>query len=394
MTDATKTNFVNHDFQAELAALQGDNIDSGKVVTLKAPQSVDERRGADKTIDEEQLFGANVLTGRIPELTQNFILQKSKEDKIVELGSIAQEVYTTKRVSRNQIIAFESIARELIPATKDEIAAEDRKIIVSDHEVNMFTEEPSATEVKTVIDGSQTTIDRVVSDVRNSALDLYKSLVETAKSDAVERNEKIYKSISVFNKAVSSFVKETKADALENTQIRFKRDLMWGDLMAVNLTNLKFHADQGLYAENVTAGFDGTYAETFIKELNEFLTKSNNAIVVLNNFVNGKPAIVRCAEEERNECTKYYFTVGQVFQAFGSEKFFNFYTHLLSTYDAQIEAAKTVSETLNGETDINKLITISSSLNNIHKTLMDINANLAVLNAVEYMVICFLAKFK
>ena len=138
-------NNINQDFRNEL-----ENTNN-QVETLKPPIKHNEEKNAYNDISTQALFSHSMIEGKTPELTQDFVLLKIKQDKLVEMGQIAQEVFQTKLVCRRQIIAIESIGRELT----SEIENEERKVIVSDHEVNMFTEEPSQVEVDTVIDNSQ-----------------------------------------------------------------------------------------------------------------------------------------------------------------------------------------------------------------------------------------------
>ncbi len=377
----------NQDFRAELAAANG-----GKVQTLKAPLGTIENSKAEDEVTAKELFGEDVLEGRIPAITQNFVMQKSKEDRLVEFGQLAQEVHTTQTVSRKQVLAIEEIARELVPATE----GEDPKVVVSDYEVNMFTEEPSAVELDTVLNGSQATVDRVIGDLRTSAIELAEQLIKTAEDDALERNERLTKSIALFNRGCANFLRETNADSLENVQLRFRRDLDWGTLMVLS-------PESTLHMPDVLDKIRGTFAESFMQEMADLISKNLLACSVLRVFVSGKPEIIRnyrdsynnlkATREDKQVVDSYNFTVGDLFFSFGNERFSAFYSYMLEAYSLQVNAAKVYRDGLNKATTLEAVKEASFGLHNIHQCIMDINSNLAILNAVQYSIIKFLNKF-
>lgn len=380
---------VNLDFQAELEALNG----SKKVETFKPPVTEQEEKLSLKSIDKEAIFGKDALVGKIPELTQSFILQKSKEDKLMELGQVAQEVFETKKISRSQVIAFESMARDLIPATEEEIASGDRKVVVSDHQVNMYTEEASTTEAATTIVNVQANIDRIVSDLRNSAIELGKQLVITAKADTVERDERVLKGVSLFNKSITAFLVETESKTLDGADIRFRRDLSWGNLMSINVCSSSNGEDENF--EQRIQSFDGTSAETFVKSLFDLISYGPISFPVINNFVNGECRLIRESKQlsEGEDRLPYTFSIGQLFHAFGSSRFTSFYGYLSQETSTQIKAAQAAISLLEGETNIEEIVMLSDNLQHQQQCLMSINANMAVLAAVQCLMIDFLSTF-
>ena len=393
MTDINKNTLSNPGFMQELENVEAEN----KVSTLKAPQTMKDLTDSELKVSDAALFGPNTLDGRLPAITQDFIVQKSKQDKLVEFGQIAQEVYKTKLITRDKIIAIESLARELTPETAQESASESRKVIVSDHEVNMFTEEPSGVEVDTAINGTQVTIDRVTTDIRNNAIALAEQLIATAETDAIERNEKLTKSIALFTKAICTFLKETQSSALENANVRFKRDLDWGNLMGIPVNSLVYTNDT--YYKELLSSFESTNCSQFIKELSILVADNKTTNWVIQNFVIGKLGIINNAKQaydninEVNDGKLSTFTIGDLFKSFGSVKFTAFYYNLCEIYDMQLNAARSTKKLLAGEESLEKLTFLSSELQKQHSTMMAVNFNLSTMNAVQYLVICLLNKF-
>lgn len=389
-------NLVNEDFQRELQAV---NDDPSKVNTLQVPTTTAQRDVAVRDISTTALFGADALTGRTPVLTQSFIIQKSKADKLAEMGTIAQEMFETKTVSRKQVIGLEAISRELLEDNTAE--GEQRAIIVSDHEVNMFTEEPSQVEAQTAIDNTQVALDRIVGELRTSAIALGTQLVQTTNEDQVERREKITKTSVLFNQAIIKFLQSTSSDSLETVNFKFKRDLRWGDLMSIPLTRVKYLSDEEYAArmEKEIASFDGTSAETFIKELSKLFTESANSLNVVQGFLNGVNTIIRSQTDttvknpETNQRIGYSGTIGDMFKAFGSDRFTQFYTDLNNNIETQVTAAKSAVELLNGKTDVSEINMLTRELHNQHSSIMDTCSNMAVLNRVQFLIIQFLNNY-
>ncbi len=190
---------LNSEFEAELAALQDHKNSDATVKVFDTPNTEIEKSRAVDDLTDEQLFGSTAQDNRIPSLNQAFVIQKSNMDKATELGQLAQEMYEEKKISRTKIVTMESMARELIPATEDDIGG----VIVSDHEVNMFTEEPTGVELQNATGATQAALDRVTSQLRTTAIELGKTLISTGKKYQNDQTEVIEKSVSVFK--LSSF---------------------------------------------------------------------------------------------------------------------------------------------------------------------------------------------
>lgn len=385
-------NNINQDFRNEL-----ENTNN-QVETLKPPINHNEEKNAYNDISTQALFSQSMIEGKTPELTQDFVLLKSKQDKLVEMGQIAQEVFQTKLVCRRQIIAIESIGRELT----SEIENEERKVIVSDHEVNMFTEEPSQVEVDTVIDNSQTSIDRISGDLRTSAIALAEKLISTVEKDREERKEKLYKSISVFNQASIKFLEETDNSGFEEVDLKFKRNLRWGDLMSIPLIRVSYTGEEAEQYEKMISSFDGTSAETFIKDLGTFFQTSHSSFDVIRNFILGTATVITNRSEADNVIAEVQekqvgcitsLTIGTMFQSFGDYRFAVFYNRLENIIEEQLTAIRNTKELFNGKTDITQLLELTAQLHNQQKTILDCTANMAVLNHVQYLIIKFLSTF-
>lgn len=385
-------NNINQDFRNEL-----ENTNN-QVETLKPPIKHNEEKNAYNDISTQALFSHSMIEGKTPELTQDFVLLKSKQDKLVEMGQIAQEVFQTKLVCRRQIIAIESIGRELT----SEIENEERKVIVSDHEVNMFTEEPSQVEVDTVIDNSQTSIDRISGDLRTSAIALAEKLISTVEKDREERKEKLYKSISVFNQASIKFLEETNNSGFEEVDLKFKRNLRWGDLMSIPLRRVSYTGEEAEQYEKMISSFDGTSAETFIKDLGTFFQTSYSSFDVIRNFILGAATVITNTSEADNVIAEVQekqvgcntsLTIGTMFKSFGDYRFAGFYNRLENIIEEQLTAIRNTKELFNGKTDITQLLELTAQLHNQQKTILDCTANMAVLNHVQYLIIKFLSTF-
>lgn len=381
----------NQDFQNEIKAVNGEVT----VPVLKAPANDIERDQAQVVVDDKDIFPEETMTGEVPELKNDFIILKSKEDRIIEAGQIAQEMYSTRLVSRSKIIAFESIAREVLVKKDSEgnpVDSEEADVVVSDHEVNMFTEDPSAVELDTAITGSQAAIDRMVGDARNSALEVGKRLLEVIQSDRNARNECLTKGIAVFNRAVAKFLITMNSDNLESVNMKIKRSLNWGNLMAINLSTAKYGSDANLeqsYLEKMVKPFDGTAAETFVKEVGVFLDENVLASSVLYNFVHGEMKLVVGGDT----FTSPPPTFGDLFKALGSDRFPQFYMFLNGVIEDQASNVKAILTDLNGQTDIQEIIKCSSLLSNVQQTTMNAASNMSVICHVQKMLINFLENY-
>ena len=75
-------NNINQDFRNEL-----ENTNN-QVETLKPPINQNEEKNAYNDISTQALFSHSMIEGKTPELTQDFVLLKSKQDKLVEMGQL------------------------------------------------------------------------------------------------------------------------------------------------------------------------------------------------------------------------------------------------------------------------------------------------------------------
>jgi hypothetical protein len=246
------------------------------------------------------------------------------------MGQIAQEVYQTKKVSRKQVLAIESLARDLV-----EQKEERTKVVVDSHEVNMFTEEPSSVEVETVIENSRVAVDEIVGNLKNSTTELATKIIDTIDKDRVSRKDNLQNSIAEFNTSVIEFLTEKDKDTFENVDFKFKRNLKFSDLLSIDLSAVRISSIADF--ERTISTFDGTAAESFLKTLIGYLQGSNNSYNVVRVFVNGISAVVPNSEitekiinnsKEENSLVTYRITVGDLLAAFGDSRFNKFYTYL------------------------------------------------------------------
>ncbi len=379
----------NQDFKQEL--------ENTKIETLKAPSSKLDRNNPDlkSTLTEEQLFGKEAVDGELPKLTQDFVILKSKQDKLIEMGQIAQEVYQTKKVSRKQVLAIESLARDLV-----EQKEERTKVVVDSHEVNMFTEEPSSVEVETVIENSRVVVDEIVGNLKNSTTELATKIIDTIDKDRVSRKDNLQNSIAEFNTSVIEFLTEKDKDTFENVDFKFKRNLKFSDLLSFELTAVRFSDNANF--ERTISSFDGTAAESFLKTLIGYLQDSNNSYNVISAFVNGVSAVVPNSEiaekiinnsKEENSLVKYRITVGDLLAAFGDSRFNKFYTYLDSVIEENYNNIKELKENIIKATKVEDLISLSNCINICHKNILDCTGNIGVLNYIQLMIVKLLKSF-
>ncbi len=379
----------NQDFKQEL--------ENTKIETLKAPSSKLDRNNPDlkSTLTEEQLFGKEAVDGELPKLTQDFVILKSKQDKLIEMGQIAQEVYQTKKVSRKQVLAIESLARDLV-----EQKEERTKVVVDSHEVNMFTEEPSSVEVETVIENSRVVVDEIVGNLKNSTTELATKIIDTIDKDRVSRKDNLQNSIAEFNTSVIEFLTEKDKDTFENVDFKFKRNLKFSDLLSFELSAVRFSDNTNF--ERTISSFDGTAAESFLKTLIGFLQDSNNSYNVVSAFVNGVSAVVPNSEiaekiinnsKEENSLVKYRITVGDLLAAFGDSRFNKFYTYLDSVIEENYNNIKELKENIIKATKVEDLISLSNCINICHKNILDCTGNIGVLNYIQLMIVKLLKSF-
>lgn len=410
---------VNADFQAELAALMGKkNVgtehfqdagrpEDGKVEHLKAPGTEPETKASlDTQITQTQLFGDDAIEGEIPELTQDFTMLASRKDRMMEFGQVAQEVYTTKRICRSQVVAMESIARELIPATPEETASDTRKVLVSDSELNMYTEAPSQVEAQNTIDNSQVVIDRALGEIKNSATVLAEKIITTANADMARRNDALTSGIAAFNAAIIKFLDNTSSCDLADTRIRFRANLNWGNLMAMNIDaahsyGMGFDKNDGMTEKSIAA-FDGTSAETLFKAFGDFISENAIARPVIANFISGRFAVVRNNSDSRKSIMEvvgengFYDgqTFGELFNTFGSTKFIEFFNCLNDYIGNEVNAVKVSLDGLTQATTLEGVMEASLANQRAHGNIMAAAANMAVICAVQQLVMNFLEKFQ
>lgn len=413
---------IQNDFRAELAALVSGNKtvatehfqdsgrnteDNGKVEHLKSPgNEVEEAAALKNTITQTQLFGDDAIEGEIPELTQDFTILASRKDRMMELGQVAQEVYQTKKVSRGQVLAMESIAREIIPATPEETANDSRKVLVEDHELNMYTEAPSSVEAQNTIDNSQVVIDRALGEIRNSAKVLAEKVIATANSDMERRNETLVTGIASFNAAIIKFLDNTSSQDLANTRVRFRANLNWGNLMAMAIDYANYTAsgleNPGVVFEKSIAAFDGTSAETLFKCFGDFAAENAIAMPVISNFISGKFNVIRNDYDRResvkvktgDEFLPYPQTFGMLFETFGSSRFVEFFNMLNDYIGQEVANVKLCLEAVGQMTTLEQVIAFSQRVQTSHANIMAAAANIAVICAVQQMVKDFLEKFQ
>lgn len=264
----------------------------GRTVVLDIPAH---GREASNDVPDETIFTKGIQARRLPELDAEFVIQKSREDRLVELADKSAEIEESGGISRADVIAIESIIEDL---EGNDIAPPEQRgpSEQSDEEQtppvrrqpmgnpNLYTEEKSKTEYKPALTLMRSNYEKAYSDLKSTVIELGKKLLDVSEQELQEKRL-AYTDISVqFNKNIIRFLNEYESDDLETVKCSFSKHLKWADLMSVGLYLLRPHLidyEEGRRRALVLrADFEGTKTGKFIENLSKvFRSDSVNSTI-------------------------------------------------------------------------------------------------------------------
>ena len=264
------------------------NPDGEKSVVLDTPPR---GREASNEVPDETIFTKGIKARRLPELDAEFVIQKSREDRLVELADKSAEIEESGGISRADVIAVESIIEDLEGNDTEAPPEQQKPPEQSDEEEtppvrkqpmgnpNLYTEEKSKTEYKPALSLMRSNYEKAYTDLKATVIDLGKKLLDVSEQELQEKRL-AYTDISVqFNKNIIRFLNEYESDDLETVKCSFSKHLKWADLMGVELYLLRPHLidyEEGRKAaEFLRANFEGTKTGEFIENLTKVFISSS-----------------------------------------------------------------------------------------------------------------------
>jgi hypothetical protein len=253
-------------------------------------------RTASNDVPDESIFTKGIQLQRLPELDAEFVMQKSKEDRLVELADKSAEIEDSGGISRADVIAIESIIEDLEGNGTEAPPEQQEPPEQSDEEEtppvrkqpmgnpNLYTEEKSKTEYKPALSLMRSNYEKAYTDLKATVIDLGKKLLDVSEQELQEKRL-AYTDISVqFNKNIIRFLNEYESDDLETVKCSFSKHLKWAGLMGVGLYLLRPHLidyEEGRrLAEVMRTDFEGTKTGEFIENLSKvFRSDSVNSTI-------------------------------------------------------------------------------------------------------------------
>ena len=265
----------------------------GRTAVLDTPAR---GREASNDVSDETIFTQGIQVRRLPELDAEFVIQKSREDRLVELADKSAEIEESGGISRADVIAVESIIEDLEGNDTEAPPEQQKPPEQSDEEEtppvrkqpmgnpNLYTEEKSKTEYKPALSLMRSNYEKAYTDLKATVIDLGKKLLDVSEQELQEKRL-AYTDISVqFNKNIIRFLNEYESDDLETVKCSFSKHLKWADLMGVGLYLLRPHLidyEEGRRrAEVMRTDFEGTKTSEFIENLSKvFRSDSVNSTI-------------------------------------------------------------------------------------------------------------------
>ena len=265
----------------------------GRTAVLDTPAR---GREASNNVPDETIFTKGIQARRLPELDAEFVIQKSREDRLVELADKSAQIEESGGISRADVIAVESIIEDLEGNDTEAPPGQQEPPEQSDEEEtppvrkqpmgnpNLYTEEKSKTEYKPALSLMRSNYEKAYTDLKATVIDLGKKLLDVSEQELQEKRL-AYTDISVqFNKNIIRFLNEYESDDLETVKCSFSKHLKWTDLMGVGLYLLRPHLidyEEGRRrAEVMRTDFEGTKTGEFIENLSKvFRSDSVNSTI-------------------------------------------------------------------------------------------------------------------
>lgn len=368
-------------------------------VTIAQPENGAE---SDNNVKDEDIFTKGIKPRRIPQLEAEFVIQKSREDRLVQLGEKTHEISTAGGISRNDIIAIESIVEEPRPDTEqdtqpeqttEEEVSEDKPVEAeSPLGVNrkLYTEERSKTEYEPTVTLLKSKYEKACSDLKVSTLELADKLISFAK-DEIQEKKISYSEISAkFNKSIVGFLTDFESTDLEDVKCSFTRSIKWSDLMTIDLYYLSrapLTADEPLkdifreelkdtkcaeFIESLESLFR---SRTIYKKIYKHITENSNIVVEdgVRYTIDDQTHEMIPTKRDPDSTIEETLTVGSIFKFIGSNKLNDIIKIRLLAYNYCVQDIVRVKEEIinfetnntdeNNKEKLDTLLELSGSIN-------------------------------
>lgn len=257
----------------------------------------------DNNVPDETIFTKGITPNRLPELDAEFVIQKSKEDRLVELAEKSAEIEQSGGISRSDVIAVESIIEDLegngevadktppvVPKPKDDDDELPEPVAPKQPLGNprLYTEEKSTTEFQPAMTLMRSNFEKAYNDLKASVVDLGKKLLSKADEEIQEKRLAYAEINTQFNKNIIKFLDEYESEDLEHVKCNFTRVLKWNDLMGVSLHLLRPHLisydEDKIKAVHLEDSFEGTKTGELLQSLRQ-LFQNDFVFRTIGNFV-------------------------------------------------------------------------------------------------------------
>ena len=252
------------------------NTDETRSVVLDTPRNNE----ASNNVPDESIFTKGIQVRRLPELDAEFVMQKSKEDRLMELVDKSSEIEKAGGISRTDVLAVESIVEELDPPpAKPEVEHTDEEPVEPRRPLGnpkLYTEERSTTEYQPALKLLSSNFEKAYSDLKVSVIDLGNKLLEKAEEE-IQEKRLAYVDINIqFNKSVIKFLDNYDANDLVDVKCSFTKYLKWNDLLAIPLEYLRgplmLYEEEKVKSEVMLNKFKGTKTGDFLENIAKVLS--------------------------------------------------------------------------------------------------------------------------
>lgn len=335
---------------------------------------------ATNEVDENILFNNGSQPRRLPELNATFVIQKSKEDRLVEFVDKAIEIESSGGISRNDVMAIESIYEDLTgdepeylqedrskkyqeennkPLVEDQVSTEDTNTLPKREPIlgnpKLYTEDKSKTEYKQAIQTLHTTYEKQYNDVKTSSLKLIDLLVVKGKEELQEQQKEYIDKVNIINKKIIEFLENFESNDLEKVRCTFKNNVRWSDLLDVNVNDqFDEFSNERVRDNKILDMFHDTKAETFITEIRKFFNNRNNKNIFefINRITNPDllyDELYKRILNKDNDIARYKcdFNILDIFRFIGSSGLNTFINESLKLYQEYIFSLKEIKENIN-----------------------------------------------
>ena len=366
---------LNDDVDEEFGSLENKD----RAVVLESPR----KSAENNDVSDESVFTKGITPRKLPELDAEFVLQKSKEDRLSELTERSAEIEQAGGISRDDVIAVESIIEDLEgrdgaapveapPAAKDdedEDPPEPAKQTLGNPK--LFTEERSKTEYEPAMGLLKSKYEQAYGELKCSTIDLGKKLLEKADEEISEKRLAYVEINTQLNKNIIKFLDNYGSSDLEDVKCNITRFLKWSDLMAVPFQLLQPHLitydDYEKRAAQLAQDYQDTKTGEFIGNLQK-LFRSDFVYRTLVNFSgnnllnfnsNGKVYTIDPATgvykplSVGNELTSYVasestYSIGSLFAFMGTNRLMQIIDSRVKAYDYSKQCVRDAIEACNG----------------------------------------------